>query len=164
MLRSGSSQEHKVMKMQLRLELEFEALDMQRRECLDVEMIRMSEDTRMKPFEEFRDHEYTSANIKAGRKILEALRRLVDAKKNPLPKQKSGEAKIKSNEGIRQLSSLLKIPSIDLLRGNSPPNQDSFSRNPTDKMTVQGLNEMNAMQREQTIDEIILSFEMRNQW
>ncbi len=65
------------MKSQLRLELEFEVLDMQMRECLDVELVIANEEKILQPYVEDRDHEYSSAHIKAGRTILYALRNLV---------------------------------------------------------------------------------------
>ena len=79
---ASSNQEHKVMKMQLRLELEFEVLDMQMRECLDLEIVRLNEENVMRPYIKTRDHEFTSAHIKAGRTILSALKNLVTHQKN----------------------------------------------------------------------------------
>jgi len=59
------------------LELEFEMLDMQLRDCLDVELVRMNEEALIQPYLAQRDHEYTSAHIKAGRTIMQALKKLV---------------------------------------------------------------------------------------
>ena len=50
---------------------------MQMRECLDVELVRINEENILRPFNDARDHEYTTAHIKAGRTIKQALQRLV---------------------------------------------------------------------------------------
>lgn len=78
---AASNQEHKVMKMQLRLELEFEVLDLQMRDCLDVQLVRMTEDAKMRQYNPARDIEYTSAHIKAGRVIMQALKKLVSVER-----------------------------------------------------------------------------------
>lgn len=45
-----NNEEQRQLKVELRLELEFETIDAQLREVMDVEMIRMSEDSLMKPY------------------------------------------------------------------------------------------------------------------
>ena len=94
---AASNQEHKVMKMQLRLELEFEVLNLQMRDCLDVELVRMNEEAKMRPYNETRDIEYTSAHIKAGRVIMQALRRLVGTERER-KKAGGGEVERKQSE------------------------------------------------------------------
>lgn len=68
------------MKIDLRLELEFETIDVQLREVMDVELLRISENSLIKSFSDVRDAEFTSAHIKAGRKIMQAMKRLVEKK------------------------------------------------------------------------------------
>jgi hypothetical protein len=47
---------------------------------MDVELIRIRENILMRSFSEIRDPDFTSAHIKAGRKILKALKRLKERK------------------------------------------------------------------------------------
>ena len=63
-------------KLQLRLELEFETIDDERKDAMDVEEIKFKEQRMMKGFVNQQDESYTSAHVKAGRKIMAALMRL----------------------------------------------------------------------------------------
>lgn len=63
-------------KLQLRLELEFETIDDERKDAMDVEEIKFKEQRMMKDFVNQQDESYTSAHVKAGRKIMAALMRL----------------------------------------------------------------------------------------
>ncbi len=65
------------MKLQFRVELEFEQLESEMREVMDVELIRLMEMRVCQPYIEGKDEEYTTAHMKAGRKILQALRNKV---------------------------------------------------------------------------------------
>jgi membrane-anchored protein YejM (alkaline phosphatase superfamily) len=60
----------------LRLELEFETLDEERKDAMDVEEIKMKEQSIIKGYLHRQDESYTSAHIKAGRKIMAALKRI----------------------------------------------------------------------------------------
>jgi superfamily II RNA helicase len=62
--------------MLLRLELEFENIDNQMLEVLDVEEIKRKESRIKKAFWQQQDDLYTSAHIKAGRKIMQALKKM----------------------------------------------------------------------------------------
>ncbi len=63
-------------KLKLRLELEFETLDEERMDAMDVEEVKLQEKSIIKGFLSRQDESYTSAHIKAGRKILTALKRI----------------------------------------------------------------------------------------
>ena len=63
-------------KLQLRVELEFETLDEERKDAMDVEEVKMKEQSIIKAYLHRQDESYTSAHIKAGRKILAALKRI----------------------------------------------------------------------------------------
>ena len=66
----------------LRLELEFEKLSViEMQEVLDVQMLQYEEQTIMKPYMDARDKHYTTAHLKAGRKILQAIRNFKDIKR-----------------------------------------------------------------------------------
>ncbi len=70
-----SSDTHKHTKMMLRLELEFETLNaVEMREVLDVQTLQFEQEALMKDFASKIDHQYTSAHIKAGRRILKAMK------------------------------------------------------------------------------------------
>lgn len=72
-------------RVELRLELEFENIDAQLADVMDVEMVRISENNLMKSYGEIRDADYTSAHIKAGRKIMQAMKILVEKRKFVVP-------------------------------------------------------------------------------
>lgn len=63
-------------KIKLRLEYEFESLDDEKQDIMDVEDIKAKENRIMKPFISKQDPTFTSAHFKAARKILVALKRL----------------------------------------------------------------------------------------
>jgi hypothetical protein len=67
--------------MDLRLELEFESIDDEKQDVMDVEEIKRKEVSIKKPFLAKRDSTFTTAHLKAGRKIMQGLKRLL-AKKN----------------------------------------------------------------------------------
>jgi hypothetical protein len=58
------------------LELEFENIDEQMHDVMDVEEVRKTESRIKKPYQTRQDENYTSAHIKAGRKIMKALIKL----------------------------------------------------------------------------------------
>ena len=59
----------------LRLELEFEKLSViEMQEVLDVQMLQFEEHKLMKPYLTEIDQNFTTAHIKAGRKILQRIR------------------------------------------------------------------------------------------
>ena len=68
-------------KVTRRLELEFEELDDEKQDVMEVEEIKKKWDSVMKPFLSGQDSSLTSAHLKAGRKILAGLKRLVQSKK-----------------------------------------------------------------------------------
>jgi hypothetical protein len=51
----------------LRLELEFETIDEERKDAIDVEEIKFKEQRIMKGYVTQQDESYTSAHVKAGR-------------------------------------------------------------------------------------------------
>ena len=106
---AASNQEHKVMKMQLRLELEFEVLDLQMRDCLDVELVRMNEEAKMRPYNEARDIEYTSAHIKAGRVIMQALRRLVGTERE---RKKAGGGEVERKQSEERVKGVMEAKKV----------------------------------------------------
>lgn len=67
-------------KMDLRLELEFESIDDDKQDVMDVEEIKRKETGIKKPYLAKRDQTFTTAHIKAGRKIMQGLKRLVAKK------------------------------------------------------------------------------------
>jgi hypothetical protein len=62
--------------MELRLEFEFELLEDEKQDVMDVEEIAKKDARIKKPYIGKQDKQFTSAHIKACRKILQALRRL----------------------------------------------------------------------------------------
>ena len=76
-------------KLQLRLELEFETIDDERKDAMDVEEIKFKEQRMMRGFLNQQDESYTSAHVKAGRKIMAALMRLKE-KKSAMANTKTG--------------------------------------------------------------------------
>jgi|LauGreDrversion4_2_1035121.scaffolds.fasta_scaffold278762_3 hypothetical protein len=64
------------------MELEFEELDDDKQDVMEVEEIRNKYKGLMKGFLSKQDQSLTSAHIKAGRKILAALRRLYEKKQH----------------------------------------------------------------------------------
>jgi hypothetical protein len=66
----------------LRLELEFETIDEERKDAMDVEEIKSKEQRMMKGYVMHQDESYTSAHVKAGRKIMLALKRLRERRVN----------------------------------------------------------------------------------
>ncbi len=60
----------------MRLELEFENIDDKRQAVMDVEEIKDKEKRLRKSYEQDKDLTYTSAHIKAARRIMQGLKRL----------------------------------------------------------------------------------------
>ena len=95
--------------MQLRLELEFEVLELQMRDCLDVELVRMNEEAKMRPYNEARDVEYTSAHIKAGRVIMQALRRLVGTERE---RKKAGGGEVERKQSEERVKGVMEAKKV----------------------------------------------------
>jgi len=62
------------------LELEFEQIDQEKNEVLEVEEMRNKEDRLLHDYIGKKDEMFTSAHLKAGRKILHALKKLKERK------------------------------------------------------------------------------------
>lgn len=77
-------------KIQMRMELEFEKLDHQKKDIYDVEEMNMVERKVLRGYKSKQDEGFTSAHIKAGRKILQAMHRLRNKK---LEREKSAAIK-----------------------------------------------------------------------
>lgn len=60
--------------------MEFERIDEEKQDVLDVEEMKITEDKLMKGYKIKQDEGFTSAHIKAGRKILNALYRMRNRK------------------------------------------------------------------------------------
>jgi hypothetical protein len=77
-----NSDTNKHKKMMLRLELEFETLNaVEMREVLDVQTLQFEQELIMKDYVSKIDYSYTTAHIKAGRRIFKAMQKLVTQRK-----------------------------------------------------------------------------------
>ena len=115
----------------MRLELEFEQFNDDRMQALDVEEVRKKQLKMRKSYNNQQD-EYTSAHIKAGRMILEALKRL-------RAKKRLGEAN--TIEAMEQTVNTLSQPQSNAVAMVSKPNrfQEMMKKSTEKKMNQVGL-------------------------
>lgn len=76
-----NSEEQRQKRVEFRIELEFEHINDELKDVMDVELLRISENSMMRSYNDIKDADYTSAHIKAGRKIMVAMKRLIETKR-----------------------------------------------------------------------------------
>lgn len=104
----------------LRIELEFENLDQKMQDVMDVEEIKRKESRIKKSYVTKQDEMYTSAHIKAGRKIMQALKRLRDRKAAAAMREGLSASKLLETADLHKEVSIQNIKPDRCLRNLSP--------------------------------------------